>query len=401
MKKALLLLTWLLLSLPVLAQYKLKGRVVEDKTNEPLEAVSVFINTTTKGTLTNKKGEFSLNLPAGRYDVVVSYLGYEPIVYQVNTEQLPPSFLFKLTKKAFALKEVQVEAARDEQWYVNLEVFKENFIGMSAVARQCKLLNPEVLTIMFDPQAGLLEVKAKDVLKIENPALGYTISYLLQEFKLYTHDGYTAYLGYPSFKPMAGGKGKQRRWNKQRRQAYRGSVMHFVRALRQRQLEEQGFNLRRLYRVPNPSRPSDEEIAAARAKAKASAVSGAVLKLDDTTSSVLSRASLPKLIARLDTNRVPYPAYLQEKEGQLILKFDDFFQVVYTGEMEEEAYVRQENMFRTREPGYQTSVVSLTTNQVVLDENGSFYEPLGLLFEGYWGWEKLGDMLPLDYQPEN
>jgi hypothetical protein len=36
---------------------------------------------------------------------------------------------------------------------------------------------------------------------------------------------------------------------------------------------------------------------------------------------------------------------------------------------------------------------------VLLEEMGNIIEPLDVLFEGYWGWEKLGDMLPLDYQP--
>lgn len=56
-------------------------------------------------------------------------------------------------------------------------------------------------------------------------------------------------------------------------------------------------------------------------------------------------------------------------------------------------------MFKKREPSYQTSVIYLQTDEVLLEPNGNIVEPLHVFFEGYWGWEKLGDMLPLDYQP--
>jgi hypothetical protein len=32
---------------------------------------------------------------------------------------------------------------------------------------------------------------------------------------------------------------------------------------------------------------------------------------------------------------------------------------------------------------------------------GNITEPLDVFFEGYWGWEKIGDMLPMDYQLES
>jgi hypothetical protein len=56
-------------------------------------------------------------------------------------------------------------------------------------------------------------------------------------------------------------------------------------------------------------------------------------------------------------------------------------------------------MFKPRGPTYQTSVISLNTESVLLEEMGNIIEPLAMLFEGYWSWEKIGDMLPLDYQP--
>jgi hypothetical protein len=112
----------------------------------------------------------------------------------------------------------------------------------------------------------------------------------------------------------------------------------------------------------------------------------------------LSKAGLPKIIERLDTARVPYQQYLSTTEAGALMAFKGFFQVVYTGEKEEPGYIQATSMFHTRKPTFQTSVISLLAEAVLLEEMGNIAEPLDVIFEGYWGWEKLGDMLPLDYQ---
>lgn len=398
--KNILLFLYVCLSLSTKAQQPLKGRVVDAETSEAMPFVSVFVNTTTIGTTTNEKGEFFLELKPGKYEIVVSYMGYEPIIYQVDMHQPPPSILFKLSPKDFALTEVEVKAQRDSLWYVNLEVFKENFLGRSQFARQCKLLNPEVLIISFDPQTGVLDVKARDMLQIENPELGYLIKYVLVQFTYLTQENYITYLGYPNYEPMRGHKTKEKRWARNRQKAYYGSVMHFVRALRTQKLVAEGYNLRRLIRTPNPNRPSEEELDAARAQLRQRGTY-VTLSKDDPVSITLSKASLPKIIETLDTARVPYHTYLCDTGGEITMSFKGYFQVVYTGEKEELAYVQATTMFHPRKPAFQTSVISLNTDSVVLEEMGNITEPLDVLFEGYWGWEKIGDMLPLDYQPDN
>lgn len=402
MKKALFLSLFCLIAFAARAQSPLKGRVVDTKTNEPLEFVSVYLNTTTRGTTTNAKGEFSLPLPEGTYDVIVSYLGYEPIVYTIQTDSLPASVLFKLEPKAHQLGTVEIKGKRDSEWYANLEVFKENFLGRSWIARGCKLLNPEVLSIVFDPTTAVMTVNANGPLLIENTVLGYKLEYLLKDFAFHARERYVTYQGYPRYELMQGGRSRQRRWEKNRLAAYKGSAMHFVRALQKQQLEQEGFNLRRLYRLPNPNRPSDEEIAAARAYVRENGISR--LDLNDSIGDLLARARLPRFIEQLDKNPVPYQEYLSVEDSRAIVSFENFMQVVYTGEKEEQAYLNNEISIvhgRTvaRTPSYQTSVFSLYTPFVEIEAAGNFVKPLDVLLEGYWGWEKLGDMLPLDYQP--
>lgn len=49
-------------------------------------------------------------------------------------------------------------------------------------------------------------------------------------------------------------------------------------------------------------------------------------------------------------------------------------------------------------PEGQVSIIN-GFRQVTLYENGMFLPTAGLYFEGYMGWEKVGDLVPFDYDP--
>jgi len=378
-----------------------RGRVVDEHTGRPLEFVTIFITNTTLGTLTDERGSFVIALDPGKYDVAVTMVGYGSVIYPLEvpveiTKAMSP-VLFKLAQTEKELNAVSVKAKRDESWYNNLEIFKDVFLGMSAVSKKCRLVNPETLIIVYDEKSNKLTVNANDLLVIENPELGYKVSYLLIEFVYDFREKYVTYLGYPRYELSKGKKVKENRWAENRRTSFNGSAMHFARALREKRLEQEGFNLRRLIRKPNPNRPTEEQLEEARKQLR---IRGTAVLLDanDPLSIMLSKTRLPKIVEILDTTRVPYSDYLQIDGEEVKMTFEGYFQVVYVGEKEESAYVT--TSFGTRKPTFQTSVIFLRDKEVILEKSGSFSEPLGIVFEGYWGWEKVGDMLPLDYMPE-
>ena len=53
-----------------------KGTVL-DENGEPLIGVSIVVKGTSTGTITDFDGKFSINLPAGSKELVVSYIGYK------------------------------------------------------------------------------------------------------------------------------------------------------------------------------------------------------------------------------------------------------------------------------------------------------------------------------------
>lgn len=105
MKKQLLILLTLfsmgLFSFQAAAQGVLKGKVV-DSQNLSLPGANVILKGTSIGSVTNQNGEFSiLNLNAGSYEVLVTYLGYSSVTQNINvTDGQTLLVNFKLTEAA-------------------------------------------------------------------------------------------------------------------------------------------------------------------------------------------------------------------------------------------------------------------------------------------------------------
>lgn len=66
------------------AQVTLKGKIVDDKSNESLPGVNVVIKGTTKGTITDFDGNFILELQPTEMNLVFSFMGYEPLEMDVT-----------------------------------------------------------------------------------------------------------------------------------------------------------------------------------------------------------------------------------------------------------------------------------------------------------------------------
>lgn len=84
--KKLLILFFLLNGFINNAQTRISGKVL-DSNNLPLIGAAVYLNNTSIGTTTNDLGEFELFIKAGVHDLIISYLGYETIQYQIDTKK--------------------------------------------------------------------------------------------------------------------------------------------------------------------------------------------------------------------------------------------------------------------------------------------------------------------------
>jgi hypothetical protein len=88
-------------------KYTFSGSVFDERNNESLIGVNIIIPELKTGTTTNEYGFFSITLPEGDYDIIISYLGYTDIFESLNlSENIVKNY--KLSEALESLDEVVI-----------------------------------------------------------------------------------------------------------------------------------------------------------------------------------------------------------------------------------------------------------------------------------------------------
>jgi hypothetical protein len=395
--------TFFFISLFSIAQITIRGTVYQ--ASDPLEGVALYFNNTMLGTTTNSNGEFSIPTKKGQYELIVSYLGYKKIIYVLNTSTYKKPLIFALEEESNTLDEVIIKkTVYDDEWKYNLSQFKKEFIGITSVSKDCKILNPKVLHFNFNAKNNKLEAIARKPLKIRNKSLGYEIMYELEKFTI--HKNRVISLGYSRYKVLKGSKIKQRKWNENRLKAYNGSYFHFYQSLLKNTAYQDGFIIHQFKRIANPERPSEEEIKKAR---EIVTLSNTLINFSskitqpktslDTALVVLKKVRLPKFKDYIYASNAPISDIITNKNGNYYLVFENNISVVYTKEKEEKGYILRNAFSKMRKAYPQSSSIISQITPTPIDQKGILVRPLDVFYEGYWSYEKFANSLPLDYVP--
>ena len=389
----------------ITAQITIKGSVFAS--NLPLENVAVYLNNTMLGTTTNKAGEFTLTVTKGEYELIVSYLGFKKINYNLNTSTYQKPLRFNLVEEENVLNEITIKkTVYDETWKHNLASFKQEFIGLTNLAQECEILNPEVLHFEFDYKQNKFTAFARKPLKIKNKGLGYLITYELEDFTKINN--YVSYLGYSRYENLKGGKRKKKRWKANREIAYKGSVVHFLKSLINDTFKEEGYIVNQFKRVLNTKRPSDEAIEKARTIIRFNRINNINIKRDlenpknaiDSAYVTVRKSRLPKYEDYLYKSQLKKEDIISIKNNQYYLIFENNLSIVYSKEKEELRFLRRTLFSKRTQPLAQTSSFIPVKKNVIIDKRGILKEPLSAYYEGYWSYEKFANSLPLDYKPD-
>lgn len=367
----------------------LRGRIVDASTNEPLAFANVYYNNTTIGVQSDVEGKFSIKSMGLQVELVVSYLGYETLIFPITESYADKILVFKLVPKVNEMKAFEVNSKRGKAWYENLEVFKELAIGTTFFASDCTILNPEVLQFAYDTATFTMRASADEPLQIEHKAFGYKITYELRQYEYNVVDHNFIITGYPFFTFMTGNKQQERRWKNNQLLAYEGSLLHFGHAVRQRKLQEDGFELRWVERMPNPNYRETSQTKSALNALKKIPFYQAVRK-NNPYQEALYASEVQRFIERVDTNKVDYPDFVVERDSSLFLHFKNYLQVKYS---------KSTYSWAPGQYGPRTSLIFLDKPSIELDATGRILDPAAVRVEGFWASQLLGDLLPLDYQP--
>ena len=92
---------------------EITGRVIDQKTREPLALASVRLSDDQSATVTNKEGRFSIKIPVDNpvQELLISFMGYESARLAINDQ--PDPLLISLIPSTTILREVTVSVPQD------------------------------------------------------------------------------------------------------------------------------------------------------------------------------------------------------------------------------------------------------------------------------------------------
>ncbi|MEJ2507115.1 MAG: carboxypeptidase-like regulatory domain-containing protein, partial [Ignavibacteriaceae bacterium] len=111
MKKIFIFLI-LLLNTTFAQKYDITGVIGDKETGKPLSFANIRIDKTTDGTTSNYDGQFILNLSAGNYKLIFSYVGYKTDTILVSVPSNNQINIY-LQPEAVKLSEIVVSASED------------------------------------------------------------------------------------------------------------------------------------------------------------------------------------------------------------------------------------------------------------------------------------------------
>jgi len=400
----------LLFCIPVLAQQNIQGVVVNASTGIPIPGASVFISNTSKGATTNANGEFLLtNVPIGKHNLVISNIGYETNVFPFSEAKLPLRIKVELTMKVKELENVVVEHSIEEGWDKWGKTFMDYFVGTTANAADCSIKNEKAIKFRYFKRSNRVKAYADEPIILENKALGYIVKYQLEEFEVNFTEETFVFLGYTLFEKMQStNKTRLAYWRKNRKAAYRGSILDFMRSLYNNKLEQNGFEVLRAKRVPNVEKERVKELykmARARKGGGTAAIDlGTVFSSypDDSINyfqTVLQQKDYTEFLGR---ELLTADSLLLRSEGESkTLYFENYIYVLYTIELAEEGFVK--TIYPPVKAAEQQSYATLLNGDAIsIDKLGNYYNPRSFSTSSYWSWsEKMANMLPIDYDPKD
>jgi hypothetical protein len=347
-----------LLSLTINAQM-IKGVVQDAVTHAPLPFANVFLNNTTKGTVTDEKGEFLLKVlhEPGSYELVVSYVGYESYKSRVSLEENEVlSATVLLAPSEQELKDVEVKATRDKAWEKQFKRFQKVFLGDDKLADSCKILNPWVIDFVQE-KSGKMLAYASEPIDIENNGMGYKLRFHLKYFWT-DRTGYFIAGNVQFAEKPSSDENQVLQWQLNRKISYLRSRHHLFKAIVERRIHGEGFLL---YSEGN--------------------------NVNANVRSPYFKEDLGKIMFPYDTNDIVKPG----KGNNFVITLKGRVEVHYQNQ--------KPAVPTYRDVPYAVSWLRLSSNRVVVKKDGYELVPADVTVSGDMSAARVSRMLPLDYKP--
>ncbi len=160
---------------------ELQFHLIDGESKVPISDAHIFINDSSLGTISDINGYGELTVSGQEtQELIITHLSYEPLIIAPEVYlKLVNGDTLKMWDNGVDFSEIVLSAKRGNQWKKKLKKFRKALLGEGTDARDCQILNPEVLR--FEAENGTLRATAVDLLNIENNYLGYDIRFRLEE----------------------------------------------------------------------------------------------------------------------------------------------------------------------------------------------------------------------------
>lgn len=337
--------------------------IVFNQAGMPLASASVYINNSSIGSPTDKTGKFHITIPY-RYkkvELIASYVGYKSVIKQISaTSGHTANVVFKLDINN-TIREVVITGKRDKHWRRKWRIFQNGLLGDSPLARQCRIINPESITLGLNEQTGRVTATSEQPVLIENKALGYHVSFQMSKFE---SDGNKTFLsGYKFFESaLYEDSEKKKKQVRNRDRAFKDSFRNFLVSLSRKNLDSYGFEM---------------------------------FTMKITREFYLTKIPLEREV--ISGNFIPVTAdsicIFDKEKGHFILH-SKYPLIVFQRKQFSSTSVFSDYPFRY-------SQIILPNQYCTFTENGWLIAPNGITIHDAWANEGFADMLPNDYLPPN
>jgi hypothetical protein len=380
--KRFLLLFLILYSVSSVAQTQVSGIVKDSVSNESLSSVNVFLQNASHHAQTAVNGGFLLNnVKPGRYTLIASAVGYERYTVAIAIGEKTANISIKLKPQLTQLNEVVISRLSDKRREDLYRKFFASFIGTSAHAAKCTILNPNCLRINYDDENYLLRVSSDSLLVVRNQALGYEVKILLDQFTLNLASNLVTYKGNLYFEDLKGTAADVRRWEKARAQTYSGSIKHFYKSLYQKTLNKDGFTVHPISTELDSLRPQQAIIESKIKQFKNGN--------KDSLSYWQKQYNLPEFrhqILRKISLKEADLVRTAAEPGLFEITFDKHLYLISKNKVEQKG-----NSFNPT-----TTILTLQSDKAFFDLNGVLVGKSAIVYEGE-NMERIADLLPYDY----
>ena len=377
--KTIFLFFFIFTTFSVHAQVSISGRIVNSTGTDPVSKASVYINNSTIGTASGENGEYILNgiLP-GVYEIVVSHIGFELLVFKVEVKFTDLKLTFRLDPKVKQMRDILIlNSNLRSKW---MKVLRENFLGLTIAADRTKILNEDEIFFENIPDRNVIKAFSELPLIIENKELGYRVYFELREFYFDALEGKTLFYGFSRYEEIGKPDTEPaRKYLRNREKIYRGSTLHFYHSLLADKLAEEGYTTF-ITRQPDTL----------QAKKSNKPVDSVGTTKQQTDAPQLAFAATRKEIFYSDSS--DNAKHYLNWTGTLRVRYksDPYFKA----DLERKVFVSG-NLPK----GFQSGILMLEA-PAYLDPNGILINPLAVQYSGFWSYEKLANMLPINYRPQ-